>query len=107
MTRIPTSATSASGRRAESESTMWPSSRRGTRTAARGFSLVELLVALAIFSVVIAVPMYLLFTMRNYAEKQQYTIVPRQAARRAVEYISQYVEGAADLNAPPNPGELG
>jgi prepilin-type N-terminal cleavage/methylation domain-containing protein len=72
--------------------------RRSPR-ALRGFSLVELLVSLLIFTVVIMVPMYLLFTMRNHAEKQQYTIVPRQAARRAVDYLSFYVGGASDLNA--------
>ena len=77
---------------------MWPNFRRGNPRASRGFSLIELLVALLIFSVVIAVPMYLLFTMKNYAEKQQFTIVPRQAARRAVEYLAYYVEGASDLN---------
>ncbi len=75
---------------------MWRSS-----SPRRGFSLIELVVSMAILTTVILVPMYLLFTMRSFAERQQFYTVPRQAARSAVDYLSYYLEGATDLNEVP------
>jgi hypothetical protein len=56
------------------------------------------------------VAMSLLFTMKNFAERQQFYTAPRQAARRAAEYTAGYITGATDLNNikddKPNPNAL-
>jgi type II secretory pathway pseudopilin PulG len=96
---------------------MWRSSRgdrvrrsRGpARDVARGFTLLEAMVSLLILVMVLIVAMTMLFQMRAFAERQQYFMLPRQAARRATDYLSYYVAGATDLNyvtATPNPNAL-
>lgn len=81
---------------------MWRSSsssgvppRRGWT---RGFTLLEAMVSLLLLVIVLVVAMTMLFEMRAFAERQQFFMLPRQAARRAAEYLSYYVAGASDLN---------
>ena len=81
---------------------MWRSSRsdlgprRGAR--ARGFTLLEAMVSLLLLVIVLVVAMTVLFQMRAFAERQQYFMLPRQAARRAADYLSFYFAGASDVN---------
>jgi hypothetical protein len=74
---------------------MW---RRSRRKPLRGFSLAEASVSLTLLIIVMVVSLTLLFSMRSFAERQQFAMEPRQTARRAVEYLSYFLEGAADLN---------
>jgi type II secretory pathway pseudopilin PulG len=74
---------------------MW----RLSRKPLRGFSLAEATVSLTLLIIVMVVSLTLLFSMRSFAERQQFVMEPRQTARRAVEYLSYFLEGAADLNA--------
>lgn len=66
--------------------------------ARRGFTLVEALASVFILSVVMAVALSLLVSMRSFAAKQQAFTAPRQTARRAVDYLSFFAAGATDLN---------
>jgi len=75
---------------------MW---RRSRRNPLRGFSLAEASVSLTLLIIVMVVSLTLLFSMRSFAERQQFVMEPRQTARRAVEYLSYFLEGAADLNS--------
>jgi len=76
---------------------MWrSSSSRPTRP--RGFTLIEAMVSLLLLVIVLTVAMTMLFQMRAFAERQQFYMLPRQAARRAADYLSYYVAGASDLN---------
>jgi type II secretory pathway pseudopilin PulG len=75
---------------------MSPASRRTRRS--RGFSILEATLSLAMLIIVMLVTMSLLFTMRSFAERQQFHMAPRQTARRAIEYISDMVAAACDLN---------
>jgi hypothetical protein len=82
---------------------MWPSSSsracassRGRR--ARGFTLLEAMISLLLLVIVLIVAMTMLFQMRAFAERQQYFMLPRQAARRATDYLSYYIAGASDVN---------
>lgn len=87
---------------------MWPSfrapasrstrSRRGARGAGRGFSVIEAIVSILILIVVLTLTLSLLFSMRSFAERQQFKTAPRQTARRMLDYISYHVQGASDLN---------
>ena len=70
-------------------------SRRSERS--RGFSLAEAMVSLTLLVVVMVVALTLLFTMRSFAERVQWVIEPRQTARRAVDYLSHYLQGATDV----------
>ncbi len=74
---------------------MW---RRSRRKPLRGFSLAEASISLTLLIIVMVVSLTLLFSMRSFAERQQFVMEPRQTARRAVEYLSFFLEGAADLN---------
>lgn len=65
----------------------------------RGFTLAEAVVSLVILVLVMTVALTLLFSMKSFAERQQVNTVPRQAARRAVDYVSYYLSSATDLNA--------
>ncbi len=65
----------------------------------RGFTLLEALISTVILVVVMVLSMGLLFSMRSFAERQQLVAEPRQSARRALEYLSYHVRGAADLNS--------
>ena len=81
---------------------MWPSSRSNRRARradpSRGFTLLEAMVSLLLLVIIIIVAMTMLFQMRAFAERQQYFMMPRQAARRATDYLSYYIAGASDLN---------
>ena len=81
---------------------MWRSSRSdlGLRRGgpARGFTLLEAMVSLLLLVIVLVVAMTMLFQMRAFAERQQYFMLPRQAARRAADYLSFYFAGASDVN---------
>jgi type II secretory pathway pseudopilin PulG len=76
---------------------MWRSSGRPRRLV-RGFTLIEAMVSLLLLIIVLTVAMTMLFQMRAFAERQQFYMLPRQAARRAADYLSYYVAGASDLN---------
>ena len=71
-------------------------SPRSERT--RGFSLAEAMVSLTLLVVVMVVALTLLFTMRSFAERVQWVIEPRQTARRAVDYLSHFLQGATDVS---------
>ncbi len=73
---------------------MSPRSRRSRR--ARGFTLAEAMVSLALLVVVMVVSLTLLFTMRSFAERVQIVIEPRQTSRRAVDYLAHFLQGATD-----------
>ena len=64
----------------------------------RGFTLLEAMVSLLLLVIVLVVAMTMLFQMRAFAERQQYFMLPRQAARRAADYLSFYFAGASDIN---------
>lgn len=70
-------------------------SRRSRRS--RGFTLAEAMVSLALLVVVMVVSLTLLFTMRSFAERVQIVIEPRQTARRAVDYLAHFLQGATDV----------
>ncbi|HEY3349926.1 MAG TPA: prepilin-type N-terminal cleavage/methylation domain-containing protein [Thermoanaerobaculia bacterium] len=72
---------------------MWRSSHNR-----RGFTLIEAMVSLLLLVIVLTVAMTMLFQMRAFAERQQFFMLPRQAARRATEYLSYYVASASDVN---------
>ena len=55
------------------------------------------MVSLTLLVVVMVVAMTLLFTMRSFAERVQWVIEPRQTARRAVDYLSHFLQGATDV----------
>jgi type II secretory pathway pseudopilin PulG len=86
---------------------MWRSSRSNRaprrreprrRGPARGFTLLEAMVSLLLLVIVLVVAMTMLFQMRAFAERQQFFMLPRQAARRAADYLSFYFAGASDVN---------
>jgi type II secretory pathway pseudopilin PulG len=77
---------------------MWRSSRSNRCHPARGFTLLEAMVSLLLLVIVLVVAMTMLFQMRAFAERQQYFMLPRQAARRAADYLSFYFAGASDVN---------
>jgi hypothetical protein len=56
------------------------------------------MISLLILVVILIVAMTMLFQMRAFAERQQYFMLPRQAARRATDYLSYYIAGASDAN---------
>lgn len=59
--------------------------------------------SLLLLIIVLTVAMTMLFQMRAFAERQQFYMLPRQAARRATDYLSYYVAGASDLNDRTSP----
>ena len=79
---------------------MWPSTSSSRAPRARGFTLLEAMISLLLLVIVLIVAMTMLFQMRAFAERQQYFMLPRQAARRATDYLSYYIAGASDLNFP-------
>ena len=83
---------------------MWRSSskRRDPAPDRRGFTLLEAMVSLLLLVIVLTVAMSMLFQMRAFAERQQFYMLPRQTARRAVDYLSYYIAGASDLNSSSN-----
>lgn len=56
------------------------------------------MVSLLLLVIILVVAMTMLFQMRAFAERQQYFMLPRQAARRAADYLSFYLAGASDVN---------
>jgi hypothetical protein len=56
------------------------------------------MISLLLLVIVLIVAMTMLFQMRAFAERQQYFMLPRQAARRATDYLSYYFAGASDVN---------
>lgn len=56
------------------------------------------MVSLLLLVIVLVVAMTMLFQMRAFAERQQYFMLPRQAARRAADYLSFYFAGAGHGN---------
>jgi hypothetical protein len=60
------------------------------------------MVSLLLLVIVLTVAMSMLFQMRAFAERQQFFMLPRQTARRAVDYLSYYIAGASDLNVSSN-----
>ena len=57
------------------------------------------MVSLTLLVVVMVVALTLLFTMRSFAERVQWVIEPRQTARRAVDYLAHFLQGATDVGA--------
>ncbi len=55
------------------------------------------MVSLALLVVVMVVSLTLLFTMRSFAERVQIVIEPRQTSRRAVDYLTHFLQGATDV----------
>jgi prepilin-type N-terminal cleavage/methylation domain-containing protein len=85
---------------------MWRSSRKPSGLR-RGFTLIEAMVSLLLLVIVLTVAMTMLFQMRAFAERQQFFMLPRQAARRATDYLSYYVASASDANdVQNNPNSL-
>lgn len=76
---------------------MWRSSH-SSPARRRGFTLLEAMVSLLLLVIILIVAMTMLFQMRAFAERQQYFMLPRQAARRAADYLSFYLAGASDVN---------
>lgn len=73
----------------------------------------EAVVSIILLVIVLVVAMSLLFAMKSFAERQQFSTAPRQTARKAIDYLSYYVAGATDLNVrnasgtlPSNPNAL-
>ena len=56
------------------------------------------MVSVLLLVIVMVVALSLLFTMRSFADRQQFYTAPRQAARRAIDYVSSFAAGAGDLN---------
>lgn len=82
---------------------------RYTASRRRGLSLSEVMVSLLILTMVMIVALTLLFTMKSFAERQQVRTAPRQTSRRAIDYLSDYISGATDLNdnaSPPSPNAI-
>jgi len=74
------------------------SPRSLTRDREKGFTLIELTIALTILIIVLVLSMSLLFSMKNFAQKQRQFAEPRQNARRAIDYVSSLLRGATDTN---------
>jgi prepilin-type N-terminal cleavage/methylation domain-containing protein len=73
----------------------------------RGFTLTEALVSILILSVMMILALTLLMSMRSFAAKQQTFTAPRQITRSAIDYMSFFLAGAADLNVEQgNPNAL-
>jgi hypothetical protein len=56
------------------------------------------MVSILLLLIVMVVAMSLLFTMRSFAERQQFYTAPRQAARRAIDYVGSFAESASDMD---------
>jgi hypothetical protein len=63
----------------------------------RGFTLIEAIISLSLLLVILILSMAMLFTMRNFSQRQEMFASPRQTARRAIDYLTYYVAGASDM----------
>lgn len=75
---------------------MSPSSPR--EAGERGFTIIELTIAMAVLVIVLVLSGTLLISMKSFAQKQQSFAEPRQTARRALDYLAYYARGAGDMN---------
>ncbi len=67
----------------------------------------EVMVSLIILVIVMVLTLSLIFRMQSFATRQASVQAPRQTARRAIDYLSFYVQGASDLNpSAGNPNAL-
>ena len=62
----------------------------------RGFTLIEVTVAMTVLVIVLLLSGTLLFSLKSFAQRQQAFADPRQSARRAIEYLSYSIRGATD-----------
>lgn len=98
---------------------MWPSFRSKDPRPERGFTLVEVLVAMTVLVVVVILSMSVLIAMKRFSQRQQIYVEPRQTARRGVEYLSYFIRnsgarvirgnsGLVAWRTPPgnNPGDV-
>lgn len=67
-------------------------------SAQRGFTLIEATISMALLLIVLLMSMTLLISMRGFSQSQELVTQPRQTARRALDYLTYYVRGAADFN---------
>ncbi len=72
----------------------------------RGFTLIEATISLTLLLIILVLSMTFLFSMRSFSQKQELFAQPRQNARRAVDYLSNFVRSATDMNSPANPNAL-
>ncbi|HNQ77233.1 MAG TPA: prepilin-type N-terminal cleavage/methylation domain-containing protein [Acidobacteriota bacterium] len=73
-------------------------SSRCQKRGEKGFTLIELTISLTILVIVLVLSMSLLFSMKNFAQRQRQFAEPRQNARRAIDYVGSYIRAATDLN---------
>lgn len=73
-------------------------SKRGSR----GFTLIEATISMTLLVIVLALSLTVLFNMKSFAERQELFALPRQTARRAIEYLSSKIMSAGDQNSPLN-----
>ena len=64
----------------------------------RGFTLIEMVVSMAVLVVVLILSLMLLFSMRSFADRQQLIAQPRQVARRGLDYVTYLLRAAGDFN---------
>jgi prepilin-type N-terminal cleavage/methylation domain-containing protein len=64
----------------------------------KGFTLIEMTISLFILVIVLVLSMSLLFSMKNFAQRQRQFAEPRQNARRAVDYLGGFIRSATDMN---------
>jgi type II secretory pathway pseudopilin PulG len=64
----------------------------------KGFTLVEMTISLFILIIVLVLSMSLLFSMKNFAQRQRQFAEPRQNARRAIDYLGGFIRSSTDMN---------
>ncbi len=73
-------------------------SRRGSR----GFTLIEATISMMLLVIVLSLSLTILFEMKSFAERQELFALPRQTARRAIDYLSSKIMSAGDQDSPLN-----
>lgn len=71
---------------------------RSSRSAAAGFSLIEMLVVVACLGMIFWISAQLLFPMRTASERQRLQVEARQTARAAADYMTYVLRGATDAS---------